>query len=234
MKTLAIITARGGSTRITRKNIKHFLGKPIISYPIKAALDSGVFNEVMVSTEDDEIANIAKKNGALVPFLRPEHLAKNEVNIVDVLLDVLETYRNMGLEYDYVACIYPTVPFLTPLRLESAHADLIKNSEAYGIMSVSKPATHPYKTFKIDECNEVSMMFPEYEFIHSQLLPKAYYDCAQFYILNTLKFEKEKRIFSSGMIPHVITDLESQDIDSPEDWHMAELKYKLLNQIEQE
>jgi len=227
MKVLAIITARGGSTRIPRKNIKDFLGKPIIFYPIQEALKSEVFTEVMVSTEDLEIARIAQEYGANIPFMRPKDLARNEINTVEVLSNVIDTYEQMGQTFDYFACIYPTVPFLTAERIKQAFEKLSSHPDAHGIMSVSKPNTHPYKTFKSDESG-ISMMFPEYEFVHSQSLPNAYYDCAQFYFLNTRKFKETGKLFSEGMLPFEIPEMQAQDIDYPSDWLMAELKYKLL------
>jgi N-acylneuraminate cytidylyltransferase len=195
---------------------------------LSGALNSEVFSEVMVSTEDIEIAEIAQRYGANIPFMRSLDLAKNEINTVEVLFDVIQKYEKQGQRFDYFACIYPTAPFITSERLKDAYNRLSKSTDAFGIMTVSKPYTHPFKTFKIEE-NEVSMMFPEYEFVHSQNLPNVYYDCAQFYLLNTEKFKKTGRIFSKGMLPLIIPENEVQDIDYPSDWHMAELKFKQLN-----
>lgn len=138
---LAMITARGGSKRIPRKNIKEFCGKPILAYSIEAARASGAFEEVMVSTDDPEIAEIAKKYGASVPFFRSEATANDYASTDDVIMEVLKTYEKRGEHFDNFCCIYPTAPFVTGERLKQA-MDLLADSDS--VMPVV-PFSYPRK-----------------------------------------------------------------------------------------
>jgi len=230
MLNLAIITARGGSKRIPKKNIRPFLGKPILAYPIEAALRSGLFDEVMVSTDSQEIADIALKYGAKVPFLRSEKNSDDYAITASVIEEVLLTYQKNGKEYDYVCCLYPTAPFVTSERIIEARQLL----EQEGIDSVAPviPFGHPIqRSFKIDSDHKLRMNWPENVNARSQDLAPAYHDAGQFYFLDVKKFLLQKKIFTDNVSPLIISELEAQDIDNEEDWQIAELKYKLKHKI---
>lgn len=230
MSSIAIITARGGSKRIPKKNIRPFLGKPIIVYSIEAALRSGIFDEVMVSTDSQEIADIAIKYGAQVPFLRSEKNSDDYATTASVIEEVLLTYKKNGKEYEYVCCLYPTAPFITSERLIEAR-QLLKQK---GVDSVSLvvPFGHPIqRSFKIDSNQKLMMNWPENVNTRSQDLAPAYHDAGQFYFLDVKKFLIQKKIFTDNVSPLIISELEAQDIDNEEDWQIAELKYKLKHKI---
>jgi N-acylneuraminate cytidylyltransferase len=223
-KVLAIITARGGSKRIPRKNIRNFLGKPIISYSIEAAIASGIFDETMVSTDDIEIAEIAKSFGAIIPFMRSEAKSNDHANTVEVIMEVLEEYRKRGKEFEYVVCIYPTAPFITAEKLINAY-HLIMRYSAKSVVPIVRYSFPILRSFKIED-GLVKMNWPEYISAHSQDLPLAYHDCGQFYFLNTSQFMIEKKLFTDLTIPIEMPESEVQDIDNEEDWKLAEIKYK--------
>ncbi len=228
MRVLAIITARGGSKRIPRKNIKEFNGKPIMAYSIEAAAGSGVFDKVMVSTEDEEIASIAKEYGAEVPFLRSEKTAGDFATTADVIEEVLSEYRKLGEEFDIAACIYPTAPFITPGRLKSAVEELV-DSDADSLIPVVRFSFPPQRAMEIREGTLVFRQ-PEYLNSRSQDLTPHYHDVGQFYIFRTESFMNNHRIMAGKMIPLELSEIEVQDIDNPVDWQLAELKYKLLHE----
>ena len=179
MNAIAIITARGGSKRIPRKNIKEFLGKPIISYSIEAALKSGLFEEVMVSTDDEEIAQIARKAGASVPFMRSINTSDDFATTDDVLLEVLDDYEKIGKTFEYMACIYPTAPFVTPEKLSEA-IRLLKEHRATGVMPVVPFSFPPQRGMVVSE-GRLAYCYPENAMKRSQDLETMYHDCGQFY-----------------------------------------------------
>jgi N-acylneuraminate cytidylyltransferase len=230
MSNIAIITARGGSKRIPKKNIRPFLGKPIIAYSIAAALKSGMFDEVMVSTDSQEIADIAVKYGAKVPFFRSEKNSDDYAVTADVLEEVLLEYKKTGKEYEYICCLYPTVPLVTSERLIEA-MQLLEQSAADSVSPVV-PFSHPIQRgFKIAADKTIKMIWPENINTRSQDLAPTYYDGGQFYCLNTKEFLVQKKMFMNNTLPLVISELEIQDIDNEEDWKIAELKYKLKYQV---
>ncbi len=226
MSSIAIITARGGSKRIPRKNIKEFLGKPIIAYSIEAALESGVFDEVMVSTDDEEIAEISKKYGAKVPFFRSEATSNDFATTADVLAEVIEKYKETGLFFDTVCCIYPTAPFITADKLKAA-IESFKNSDADALVPVVRFGFPPQRGFVISD-GSLKFQYPEYAFARSQDLEPIYHDCGQFYIFKTEAFAKEKKLVMNKTIPFIISEMEVQDIDNETDWLIAEEKYKRI------
>ena len=226
MSSIAIITARGGSKRIPRKNIKEFLGKPIIAYSIEAALESGVFDEVMVSTDDEEIAEISKKFGAKVPFFRSEATSNDFATTADVLAEVIEKYKETGLFFDTVCCIYPTAPFITADKLKAA-IESFKNSDADALVPVVRFGFPPQRGFVISD-GSLKFQYPEYAFARSQDLEPIYHDCGQFYIFKTEAFAKEKKLVMNKTIPFIISEMEVQDIDNETDWLIAEEKYKRI------
>lgn len=223
---LAVITARGGSKRIPRKNIKNFCGRPILAYSIGAAKDSGLFDEVMVSTDDEEIAAIAESYGACVPFFRSAESASDYATTTDVLLEVIKTYQERGSNFTWLCCIYPTAPFVTAEKLKRAFQRL-NESGADALIPVVPFAYPPLRGLVIQE-NQVSMKWPEHIFTRSQDLETIYHDCGQFYFIRTDALICEKNIMCQKTIPMVMSELEVQDIDNEADWELAELKYRLL------
>lgn len=226
MKAIAIITARGGSKRIPRKNVKEFLGKPILCYSIEAALGSGLFEEVMVSTDDEEIASIAREAGAKVPFMRSEKTANDYATTDDVLLEVLEEYEKRGQKFEYMACIYPTAPFVTGEKLETA-MKLIVEKNGEGVMPVVSFSFPPQRGMAIRNGN-LEYCYPENAAKRSQDLETMYHDCGQFYIYDVEKYLACKGDLPNGYIPLEVPELEVQDIDNISDWILAEMKYKMM------
>lgn len=227
---VAVITARGGSKRIPRKNIKEFCGKPIIAYSIEAALQSGCFDEVMVSTDDKEIAEIAKKYGASVPFERSEKNASDLANTTDVLLEVVNSYAEIGKEYSRMCCIYPTAPFVTPEKLKYAMR-LLENDETQTVMPVVQFSFPPLRGMHIRD-DKLTFCHPEYAFTRSQDLEKVYHDCGQFYCIKVNEFLKEKKLVMPNAKAIIVSEREVQDIDTEDDWVIAEIKYRLLKENE--
>jgi N-acylneuraminate cytidylyltransferase len=228
MKRLAIITARGGSKRIPRKNIKEFCGKPIIAYSIEAALEAGVFDEVMVSTDDVEIAEIAMKYGAKVPFYRSEATANDFATTNDVIWEVLEEYEKRGQVFDAFCCMYPTAPFLKAERLTAA-MDLLMNSDADKVFPVVEFSFPPLRGLLIED-DVLKFKHPEYMYTRSQDLEKLYHDAGQFYCFKTADYRANRSFWTGNIKPIVLSELEVQDIDTQTDWEIAEMKWKILNQ----
>lgn len=224
-RNLAIITARGGSKRIPRKNIKEFCGKPILHYSIQAALDAGIFDEVMVSTDDEEIAEIAKAAGAKVPFFRSEQTANDFASTDAVIMEVLSEYQKRGEVFDAFCCIYPTAPFLNGQRLKEAMALLDTADSVMPIVPFSYP---PQRGLIINEKGLVARQFPEYATARSQDLPKVYHDCGQFYACRTKPFLEAGTTDVENLVPLILSEMEVQDIDTLEDWEIAEIKYRRL------
>ena len=222
---LAVITARGGSKRIPRKNIKLFCGKPIIEYSIEAALDSGVFQEVMVSTDDEEIARIAKNAGAMVPFLRSKENSGDMAMTHEVLIEVLRQYQEQGIQFDKVCCIYPTAPFLTAEKLQES-MEKLEQAQADGVVPVVRYSFPPQRCVVIRD-GRLTPKWPENMAKRSQDLEPFYHDCGQFYCLNVASFKKQKAIWMENVVPFVQDESSVQDIDTPEDWKIAEMKYRL-------
>ena len=224
MNCIAIITARGGSKRIPRKNIKDFCGKPIIAYPILAALESRVFEEVMVSTDDPEIAEISRGFGAAVPFMRSEATSDDKSNSTDAVIEVLLEYAKMGKKFDYVSCIYPTAPFITAEKLKNAS----KRIEALGADSLIPviPFSYPPQRGFVIRNEKLSFLHPEYTFTRSQDLETMYHDVGQFYFAKVDRLLEYKSFIMPNLVPLVVPEEESQDIDNESDWKLAELKYK--------
>ena len=227
MRKIAIITARGGSKRIPRKNIKPFLGKPIISYCIDAALKSKLFSEVMVSTDDEEITAVAKQYGAVVPFLRSSENANDYATTVDVLIEVIQSYKSRGMTFEYGCCIYPTAPFVTPQLLNTTFDKLIegKFDTVFPVLPFSFPIQ---RALKIDSAGNMKMFQPEHIKTRSQDLEPAYHDSGQFYWFNINKFMTNYELWTKNTGVVVLSEMEAQDIDNIEDWKVAEFKYKLL------
>ena len=226
MKNLAIIPARGGSKRIPHKNIKEFLGKPIIAYSIDAALKSGLFDEVMVSTDDEQIAAIAKQYGASVPFMRSAETANDFATTRDVLNEVVSEYRKRGQEFDAICCIYATAPLIAAEDIAEAYKTLSSSDFAcvYPVVQFSYPI---WRCLDVAEDGSMKRHWPEYENSRSQDLPKEYHDTGTFYW-----YKLQQGTLTSGKIGAIIVSEERvQDIDTETDWKLAEMKYKLLNNL---
>ena len=223
--SIAIITARGGSKRIPRKNIKTFCGKPIIAYSIEAALQSGLFEEVMVSTDDKEIARIAGEYGAKVPFMRSSESAGDYASTDDVLLEVLTAYKEQGREFASFCCLYPTAPFVTEDKLRTAMGLLEQADSVMPVVAFSFP---PQRCMVINEAGELRMKWPEHARTRSQDLEPYYHDCGQFYCCRTQPFIQYGTTDLPRMIPMIMSEMEVQDIDNQDDWAIAELKYQQM------
>lgn len=226
MSIVAIITARGGSKRIPHKNIKNFHGKPMIAYAIDAAKKSGIFDEVMVSTDSMEIAEISKKLGASVPFMRSEKTSNDFAITHDVLEEVLFEYKKIGKNFDELCCIYPCVPFLQPDTLKNAY-EFMKKHEANALQPVCKYPVPIEWAMKIEN-GFLSANDVEAQKIRSQDLKPTYYDAGMFYFYKTEIFLSERTTLFPKTVGYVISENECQDIDTMEDWEMAEMKYKIL------
>lgn len=228
MKNLCIIPARGGSKRIPRKNIKPFMGKPIMAYSIEAALKSGLFDEVMVSTDDHDFADVARQYGSSVPFMRSSATANDYASTEDVLIEVLDEYKKQGKEFDNICCLYSTAPFVTPERLKEAYQKMIdENVDAvFTVVAYSYP---------IQRClhivdGKIGMKWPEYQSSRSQDLETVYHDAGQFYFARVSQLRIEKDLWMKNCIPLILPETEVQDLDTLTDWQLAEMKFHLLKQ----
>ncbi len=228
MKNLCIIPARGGSKRIPRKNIKPFMGKPIMAYSIEAAIKSGLFTEVMVSTDDQEIAEVAKKYGASVPFLRSEVTANDFAGTEDVIREVIDEYQKRGELFDNICCLYSTAPFVTADRLKEGFSLLDKNVDAaFTVVQYSYPVQ---RSLKKNEAGYVEMNFPQYYDARTQDLAPIYHDAGQFYFVKTKTFRDEFALWCKRTAPLILSELEVQDLDTLTDWRLAEMKFKLTRE----
>ncbi|WP_233267611.1 pseudaminic acid cytidylyltransferase [Algibacter sp. L1A34] len=212
MGNIAIIPARGGSKRIPRKNIKPFLGKPIIAYSIEAALKSNLFDEVMVSTDDEEIAKIAREYGAKVPFLRSKDNANDFAVLADVVQEVVGNYKKKNNNFDNICCILPTAPFVTSSKITEAFKKLVEGNFncVFPVLEFSFPIQRSLKI----ENNKVSMVWNEHLNTRSQDLEPRYHDSGQFYWTNTKAFLNEQKILTTNSGAIIISELQAQDIDT--------------------
>lgn len=226
MSAIAIITARGGSKRIPNKNKRDFLGKPILVYSIAAALASELFEEVMVSTDDEEIAQIARSAGANVPFMRSSDTANDFATTDDVLMEVLTEYERRGRTFDYMACIYPTAPFVTAGKLREAFRILVQE-DASGVMPVVSFSFPPQRGMAV-RGGRLEYCYPENAAKRSQDLETMYHDCGQFYFYHTERYMACRGDLPDGYVPIIVPETEVQDIDNLTDWKLAEMKYQMM------
>ena len=215
MSSIAIIPARGGSKRIPRKNIRDFLGKPIIAYSIEAAKASGLFEEVMVSTDDEEIAEVARQYGAQVPFLRSSENADDYATTADVLLEVLAEYTNRGRHFTYACCIYPTAPFVTRHSLDASF-ELLHTHQYDSVFPVLRFSYPPQRGVFLRQ-GKVSMVYPEHLNTRSQDLEPVYHDSGQFSWFRIKSFLAAKQIITDNTGGFLIGEMEACDIDTEED-----------------
>ena len=227
MSKVAIITARGGSKRIPRKNIKLFRDKPIIAWSIETALSSGLFDYVMVSTDDDEIAKIATQHSAEVPFMRSPETADDFSGTAEVVSEVLVELQKTGKHFDYACCIYPTAPFITQTSLSEAF-ELMKEKNYDSVFPACAFSYPIQRALTLNTENKVEMIWPENQLKRSQDLEPAYHDAGQFYWLQAAAFLKNNTLFTSNSGVILLDEMEVQDIDTETDWKLAELKHILL------
>lgn len=227
-KRIAVITARGGSKRIPKKNIRAFCGRPIIEYSIEAAQKSGLFDEVMVSTDSEEIAEIAKAAGAALPFMRSAENAGDYASTADVLFEVLTEYEKNGKCFDTVCCLYPTAPFVTAEKLKRAVA-LLEEQDVDSVVPVVRYSFPPQRAFVVRDGFTV-MKYPEHAVTRSQDLEPYFHDCGQFYCMQTERFLTKKQIFTDCMLSIEMPEMQVQDIDNESDWKLAELKYRMMSE----
>ncbi len=231
---IAIIPARGGSKRIPRKNIKEFCGKPIIAYSIEVALQSGLFSEVMVSTEDPEIAEIACKYGASIPFLRSTENADDFTGTGDVVSEVLSIYeKRFNREFNIGCCIYATAAFITTVSLKRGF-NTLKKTKLDAVISIAKYNSSIWRSFKLTQ-EGLQRNFPRFETTRSQDIEDAYYDAAQFYWFKMNKFHalKNKNTFGEKIGGVILNDWEVVDIDTKEDWRNAEIKKNIIERFKE-
>ncbi len=224
---VAIIPARGGSKRIPKKNIKNFLGKPIIAYSIMAAEKSGLFERIVVSTDDREIADTAIQYGAEVPFIRPETLADDHTGTLEVIRHAVDWLRDNDRLYDYACCIYATAPFIRIRDLKKGYERLKKSRKSFAFSITSFPSPI-FRALKLTDTGELAMFWPENYPKRSQDLPEAYHDAGQFYWGRSEAFLQKTSLFESNAVPIILPRYLAQDIDTPGDWHQAELIYQAL------
>lgn len=226
MSNVAVIMARGGSKRIPHKNIKEFCGKPIIAYSIEAALAAGCFDEVMVSTDDEEIAEIARHYGAKVPFMRSAEASNDYATTMDVMLEVLEEYQKRGQEFEYMCCMYPTAPFVTAKKLLKS-MEIMKETDSDSLVPVVQYSFPPQRSYVINN-GTLTYKWPENALKRSQDLEPLYHDCGQYYCLQAQRFMNTKKVYTDKTYAFICSELEVQDIDNLTDWQVAEMKYQLM------
>lgn len=223
MNNLAIIAARGGSKRIPRKNIKDFMGKPIIAYSIEAAKKSALFTEIMVSTDDEEIAAAAKQYGAKVPFMRSAENADDYATLADVADEVRAKYEKQKIFFDNICLLLPTAPFISPDILKKTY-HLLLSENIDSVRPVVKFSYPIQRALKMRN-GKLQMFYPEHKTTRSQDLEPAYHDAGQFYWMKA-----EKGLRGTNKYGFEIPEILAQDIDTEEDWKMAEMKYEYLNE----
>jgi pseudaminic acid cytidylyltransferase len=218
---VAIIPARGGSKRIPRKNIKMFFGKPMIAWSIEAAKKTGIFDRIVVSTDNEEIANVAREWGAEVPFIRPAELSEDLTATIPVISHAIHWLMEQGEDLEAVCCIYATAPFVEPADIIKGYAELISGDWAY-TFSVTDFAAPIFRSFQLSETGGVEMFYPECFNTRSQDLPEAFHDAGQFYWGRKESWLQEKIFFSNESKPIIIPRWRVQDIDTSSDWQRAE------------
>jgi len=224
---IAVIPARGGSKRIPRKNIKLFDGLPIIAYAIKAAKESEVFDEVFVSTDDEEIANVAVSFGATIPWLRSKDLSDDFTTTVSVMQDAVKRLILSQMDLQNICCIYPATPLLKPNFL-SQGLKILEDGDWDYVFSGLSASTPPQRYFSLGASREVEMLFPEFEVTRTQDFGHIYHDAGQFYWGRKSSWESGLPIFSSKSTILEIPGKSAVDIDTSEDWHYAEVLFNLV------
>ncbi|MGL4508409.1 MAG: pseudaminic acid cytidylyltransferase [Aeromonas sobria] len=226
---IAIIPARGGSKRIPRKNIRPFCGQPMLAYAIQAAQKSGCFSKVVVSTDDEEIAEVARQLGAEVPFLRPASLADDHTGTTPVVIDTIQRLDQLGIKTEHYCCIYATVPLIQADDLKTAYQRLIASLAPF-VYTVAEFGFPIQRAVRMDEQGRVTPFWPEQMAKRSQDLEPAYQDAGQFYWGTRAAWLDGISPIGGEGIGHILPRYRVVDIDTPEDWHLAERLYQVLAQ----
>jgi pseudaminic acid cytidylyltransferase len=224
LSSLAIIAARGGSKRIPRKNVKSFCGRPIIEYSIEAALKSNCFADVIVSTDDQEIAEVATQAGASVPFMRSAASSNDHAGLEEVSYEVLHAYAASGKTCRDFCLMLPTAPFVTAARLEEGR-NILRNSRAESVVPVVAFSYPVQRALEISEDGHLTMVAPEFYDTRSQDIPRRYHDAGQFYWMKSQAALNREPFFGDKAKALVLKEQEVHDIDTLEDWEIAEFKY---------
>jgi pseudaminic acid cytidylyltransferase len=224
---LCVIPARGGSKRIPRKNIRSFAGRPILAWSIRAAQETGLFERVMVSTDDDEIAAVALEHGAEIPFLRPKELADEHTGTNAVVKQAIQWHAGQGIQVDVACCIYATAPFVQPRYLREGYETLRATDKAF-VFSVTSYAFPIQRAIHLNPLGEVEAFYPQYRNARSQDLEPAYHDAGQFYWGRAEAFLNDVVMYSTSSLPVILPRHLVQDIDTEEDWRRAEFMYQAL------
>jgi N-acylneuraminate cytidylyltransferase len=225
---LCIIPARGGSKRIPRKNIKLFLGKPIIAYSIEAALESGLFDEVMVSTDDEEIAEVGKRYGAIVPFIRSKECAGDFASTLDVIQEVSSEYNRIGNYFSEIVCLYATAPFVTVELLVKA-SRVLSESRCDCVFPILRYGYPVQRSLRKTEEGKIEIRYPEHLASRSQDLEPVFHDTGMFYFFIPENVLDKQTLWTDNTVGIEVSDLEAHDIDTPQDWEIAEFKYGYLH-----
>ena len=237
MNTIAVIPARGGSKRIPRKNIRAFCGKPIIAYSIEAAQRSGLFDDVVVSTDDEEIASVVKQYGATVPFLRPAGIADDVTGVMAVVAHTLRELDKTGRRPAAACMIYATAPLMRSADLAAGYEQFQACTGSLGasqsgidfVFSATEFASPVFRAFAVQDDGTAKMFWPEHYWKNSQDLPVAYHDAAQFcWGRREAMMQEDVVVFSERSVPFIVPRHRVVDIDTPEDWRLAELLYRGL------
>lgn len=229
---LAVIPARGGSKRIPKKNIRSFGDQPMLAYSITAASQSGLFDKIIVSTDDEEIADVAKKYGADVPFMRPETLADDFTGTNAVVKHAIEWHQQHQENPEFVCCIYATAPFLQEKYLRRGYEQLLASNKAFAF-SVTHYPFPVQRALRVNEDESVAALYPENRNTRSQDLEEIYHDAGQFYWGRAEAFLKDEVMFSSAALAVKLPPYLVQDIDTEDDWKRAELMYYAWNKSSQ-
>lgn len=221
---LCVIPARGGSKRIPRKNIREFCGKPMIAWSIAAAKNSGIFEHIIVSTDDAEIAEVAMAEGASVPFLRPAEIADDYTGLTSVIRHAIAWWRERGEDFDTVTCVYATAPFIQSKDLIESNAILRRQPDADFVLAVTSFASPVQRAIALSSAGWLEFLWPEFAQSRSQEIREAYHDAGHFFMGRPDAFMRHPTALSGKTLPYLIQRFLSQDIDTPEDWeHAAEL-----------
>jgi pseudaminic acid cytidylyltransferase len=224
---LCVIPARGGSKRIPRKNIRLFAGRPILAWSLRAALETGLFDRVMVSTDDEDIAAVALAHGAEVPFLRPRELADDHTGTHAVVKQAIQWHQRQGMSVEVACCVYATAPFVQPRFLREGYERLMASDKAF-VFSVTSYAFPIQRALRLNALGEVEALHPEYRNTRSQDLEPAYHDAGQFYWGRAEAFLNDAVLFSPASLAVILPRHLVQDIDTEEDWRRAELMFQVL------